>query len=152
MISNFEDLHAKTKGTEETGKKIGLKINAAKSKTLRNNSNDRRKVKVGGSEIEEVSKFTYLGSAMDRNGGSDADLDTRIVKSQIAFKNLSKIWTSKKIAKKTKLKIFNHNVKSVLFYGSESWKLNKNFEPSTTSVYAGFVGSSGLRSSQTKNY
>ena len=51
---------------------------------------------------------------MDRYGGSDADLDARIVKSQTAFKNLSKIWTSKKIAIKTKMKIFNSNVKTVL--------------------------------------
>ena len=101
ISSNFEDLQAKTKETEEIRKKIGLKINTAKTKTLRNNLNDRRKVKVGESEIEEVSKFTYLGSVMDRYSGSDADLDARIVKSQTAFKNLSRIWSSKKIAIKT---------------------------------------------------
>ena len=35
---------------------------------------------------------------------------------------LKKVWTSKEISSETKMTIFNSNVKSVLFYGCETWK------------------------------
>ncbi|KAK3742049.1 hypothetical protein RRG08_021081 [Elysia crispata] len=33
---------------------------------------------VGGSQLEEVSEFTYLGSIIDDKGGTGADIKTRI--------------------------------------------------------------------------
>ena len=39
---------------------------------------------------------------------------------------LRNIWKSKVLRKETKLRIFRSNVKSVLLYGSESWKLNES--------------------------
>ena len=41
---------------------------------------------------------------------------------------LSKIWKSNSLSRKTKLRIFNSNVKSVLLYGSESWSLTQKLE------------------------
>ena len=35
---------------------------------------------------------------------------------------LKKVWTSKEVSTETKMRIFNSNVKSVLFYGCETWK------------------------------
>ncbi|KAK7103284.1 hypothetical protein V1264_018214 [Littorina saxatilis] len=35
---------------------------------------------------------------------------------------LKKIWSSKEISQRTKLRIFNSNVKSVLLYGCETWR------------------------------
>ena len=33
------------------------------------------------------------------------------------------VWTSKEITTETKMRIFNSNVKSTLFYGCETWKI-----------------------------
>ena len=38
---------------------------------------------------------------------------------------MSKIWKAKEIKTNTKLRIFQSNVKLVLFYGSETWKTTK---------------------------
>ena len=76
--------------------------------------------------MEEVESFTYLGSIIDKNGGSDADVNARIGKSRGAFLQLKNIWNSKCISQRTKIKIFISNVKSVLLYGAESWRLAKN--------------------------
>ena len=66
---------------------------------------------------------------MEKSGGSDKDLDARILKVQITFKNLTKVWSSRVISKKKmELKIYNSNVKSMLFYAIESWKVNKKME------------------------
>ena len=38
---------------------------------------------------------------------------------------LKNIWTSREISMATKMRIFNSNVKSILLYGSETWRMTK---------------------------
>ena len=47
-------------------------------------------------------------------------------KARVAFLMLSKIWKSKLIKLKTKMRIFNSSVKSVLLYSSETWRITKH--------------------------
>ena len=82
-------------------------------------------VTVGGEPIREVDSFFYLGSAIDRQGGTDRDVTARIGKAGAAFVMLKNIWASKEISMRTKLRIFSSNVKSVLLYGSETWRKTK---------------------------
>ena len=52
----------------------------------------------------------------------------RLGKARHAFITLRPIWRSRNISGKTKLRIFETNVKSVLLYGSETWKQTKESE------------------------
>jgi len=61
----------KTTTAEETGQKLGLKINPLKTSRLRNNTNDMRKIQVTG--LEKVDRLTFIGSVMDIFGESDRD-------------------------------------------------------------------------------
>lgn len=74
--------------------------------------------------LEEVDKFTYLGSVIAVDGGTEEDIQLRIGKARTAFNILNKIWKSKNIPLKTK--IFNSNVKAALLYRSETWKTTTN--------------------------
>jgi hypothetical protein len=67
-----------------------------------------------------------LGSIVDKNGGTEKDIKSGISKAQIAFQSLHKIWQSNNLSLRTKLRLFNTNVKSVLLYGAETWKTTKN--------------------------
>ena len=104
---------------------VGLRINKDKSKVVRINTNDVRPVIVGGHPLEEVDSFIYLGSIVDKQGGTDMDIGARIGKARATFIMLKNIWNSKVIGAQTKLRIFNSNVKSVLLYGSETWRRTK---------------------------
>ena len=75
--------------------------------------------------MEEVETFTYLGSVVDKQGGTDTDIKSRIAKARGAFLQLGNIWNSKEIGRNTKLRLFNTNVKSVLLYGAETWRTTK---------------------------
>ena len=70
----------------------------------------------------ETDSFTYLGSTINKRGGTIEDFKARIQKARVAFIMLRKIWTAKQIKTNTKLRIFNSNVKAVLLYGSETWR------------------------------
>ena len=82
-------------------------------------------VTLNGERLEEVDSFTYLGSIIDSQGGTDADVKTRIGKARTAFVMLINIWNSTKLQTRTKLRFFNSNVKAVLLYGSETWRTTK---------------------------
>ena len=57
------------------------------------------------------------------DGGTEEDVQARIGKARTAFNMLNNIWKMKNLSLKTKLQIFNSNVKSTLLYGSETWKI-----------------------------
>ena len=75
-----------------------------------------------GTPLEEVDSFCYLGSMADGKGGTEVDVKARIGKARAAFTQLGKVWRARKISRKTKLRLFNACVKSVLLYGCETWK------------------------------
>ena len=104
---------------------IGLKINKQKTKILRINAGTDEPVTIEGEELGEAECFTYLGSVMDKSGGTDADVKTRIGKARSAFNMLRKVWHSREIGTSTKVRLFNSNVKSVLLYGAETWRTTK---------------------------
>ena len=62
-----------------------------------------------------ADSFTYL----------DKDVKARIQKARNAFLIMKNIWKSGNIRLQTKLRLFNSNVRSILLYGSETWRTNK---------------------------
>ena len=90
---------------------------------------------VEGRPLESVNKFTYLGSVVDTTGGSASDIKARMGKARAAFISLNKVWKDHTRSLKTKLRLFNSNVKSVLLYGCESWSLTQTL----TNKLQGFV-------------
>ena len=75
-----------------------------------------------------MDEFTFLGSIVSKKGGTDKDIQARIGKARQAFAMLRPIWRSTALTTKTKLRVFGSNVKTVLLYGSETWRLTKSLE------------------------
>ncbi|VDP28092.1 unnamed protein product [Schistosoma margrebowiei] len=75
-----------------------------------------------GKTLEDVESFTYLGSTVDEQGGSDVDVKARIGRAKASFLQLKNIWNSKQLSTNIKVRIFNTNVKAVLLYGAETWR------------------------------
>ena len=61
-----------------------------------------------------LESFTYHGSIVNKQGGTDANINIRIGKARAAFLQLKSIWTSRKLSMNTKIRLFNTNVKPVL--------------------------------------
>jgi hypothetical protein len=76
-------------------------------------------------KVEQVNSFTYLGSIVTKDGDADEDVRSRIRKANGAFIQLYPVWRNRNISERTKLRIFNTNVKSVLLYGCETWKVTQ---------------------------
>ncbi|VDO49368.1 unnamed protein product [Schistosoma margrebowiei] len=103
----------------------GLNIHKGKSKDLRYNTACTNPITIDGEDFQDVKTFTYLGSIIDEQGGSDADVKARVGKVRAAYLQLRNIWNSKQLSTNTKVRIFNTNVKTVLLYGPETWRTTK---------------------------
>jgi hypothetical protein len=110
---------------------VGLKINVSKTKIMKINPPPTTRssisfLKIGNDVVEEVNTFTYLGSVVSKTGGADEDVENRVRLANAAYGALREIWPSHNISRRLKLQIFNSNVKSVLLYGCETWKVTNS--------------------------
>lgn len=125
LSHNRRQMQEKTTLLATTAADTGLNINRKKTELMKINTTAQAPITVDGEPIKEVESFTYLGSVVDQQGGTDEDIKSRIGKARAAFIMLKNIWASKEIRTSTKIRIFNSNVKSVLLYGSETWRMTK---------------------------
>ena len=125
LSATKQQMQDKTRRMEEEAKRVGLKINTAKTKNMRINARNQEKIKINGQDIEETEEFTYLGATVCKEGGGMKDLKNRLSKARGAFIKLKKIWSSKAISRRTKLRLYKTLVVPVLLYGCETWKMNK---------------------------
>ncbi|KAK3760603.1 hypothetical protein RRG08_028252 [Elysia crispata] len=123
---NHSQMQDKTSTANQLSGSIGLRIHPRKSKMLKIKTVDTQAITVGGKPLEVVENFTYLGSVIDHSGGMAADVRSRVAKARAAFKTLDKIWRDRTISTKTKIRLFNSNVKSALLYKCETWSLNQH--------------------------
>ena len=68
---------------------FGLRVSLVKTKLMvagrEVQEEERTPMRVGDGEIENVEKFTYLGSLITNNGRMDAEVDRRIASASKAF-------------------------------------------------------------------
>jgi len=78
-----------------------------------------------GNVVDMVDSFTYLGSLVDRNGRSEAELVRRIAITRNCMASLDcNIWRSS-ISVSTKIRLYSVYVLPVFLYGAETWTLTK---------------------------
>ena len=79
---------------------------------------------LGSMPLEQASHFKYLGSWITEDAGCEMDIRARVGLAEAVF------WQNKEVMRcnisfKTKLKILNCYVFTVLNYGCEGWTWNK---------------------------
>ena len=124
LAHTYQQMQEKTTQLEKSAAKLGLSASNAKTKSMRMNVTNTTPIMLQTGDIEEFSSFIYLGSTVSTTGGTDDDVKARIGKARVVF--TIKIWKSRDIATSVKLQLFNSNVKSVLLYGSETWRTSKS--------------------------
>ena len=91
-------------------------------------SREELRVELGGEVIEEVDWFEYLGSAVSSDGDVRKEVAIRLGMAGAVFAEMKKVWNICAMSLKTKMKLFNEIVTSILLYGCETWKGLKEVE------------------------
>ena len=119
---------------ERECKKVGLGINAGKTKYMQYNIEEEIELIIAdGTRIEQAivestgkQDFKYLGSWVDT---TYEDMRIRKGSSWSSMNRMDAIWKSN-LRRETKIRLFRATIESVLLYGCETWTLKKNLEKS----------------------
>ncbi|VDO71852.1 unnamed protein product, partial [Schistosoma curassoni] len=84
-LHTHEQMQIKTTSVAAVSESVGLNIRKEKSNIFKYNKENSNSVTLDGETLEDVEFFTYMGSIIDKQGGSDADVKTRIGKARAAF-------------------------------------------------------------------
>lgn len=120
---SLEELLAKV---QSASNKAGLYLNVKKTKVM--SSRDLSDFTVGTDNIEVVKNFNLLGSNIAMDGNCKAEIQRRLALGRTAMSAMNKIWKSRDISIKTKIRLVTVLVFPVVMYGCESWTINKEEE------------------------
>ena len=70
--------------------------------------------------LKEVEKFPYLGSYLTESGEVETDMEARLGKAGANFRTMNRIWKSRQINVKTKIKLYMAIVVSTALYASDT--------------------------------
>ncbi|VDO70965.1 unnamed protein product [Schistosoma margrebowiei] len=93
LSHTHEQMQTKTASVAAVSASIGLSIHKGKTKVLKFKAQNSNPITLDGETLEDVESFTYLGSIIDEQGGSDADVKARIGKTRATFLQLNNIQT-----------------------------------------------------------
>ncbi|VDP70341.1 unnamed protein product [Schistosoma curassoni] len=83
-------MQMKTTSVAAASALIGLNMHKGRSKIPKYNTENTNAITLDSETLEGVECFTYLGSIIDEQGGSDADVKTRIGEAKTAFPTTEK--------------------------------------------------------------
>ncbi|VDP55540.1 unnamed protein product [Schistosoma margrebowiei] len=88
-------MQIKTASVTAVSVSVGLNIHMGKTKVLKYNTENSNPITLDEEVLEDVESVIYMGSIIDEQGGSDADVKASINKARAAFLLLKYIWNSK---------------------------------------------------------
>lgn len=128
LAETLEVLEIALEALHEEAKPLGLSVNWTKTKVQEFGNLldvDVQSVHVCGENIEILDSFTYLGSVVQSDGGSDREVTRRLGLAYGVMDSLNRsIWRCRYLTRRTKIRLFRALVIPVLLYGCETWTLN----------------------------
>ena len=86
-----QDAQERLSRLAEEAEKTGLNINTKKTEVMRITNKKQDPITLHDEDLNEVEKFVYLGSVVNKDGGTDEDIKSRINKARHAFNTLRPI-------------------------------------------------------------
>ena len=106
-------IQEKTQRLNTFAKQVGLNVSRKKTEIMALNATNTRPVQIDNEELRYADRFTYLGSIISKDGGTDLDIESRLNKARNS--------------------LYHSCVLTTLLYGSECWRLTEKdlSKPST---------------------
>jgi hypothetical protein len=79
-------------------------------------------------ENRKINNVKYLGTIVTKNNLIEEEIKERIATGNRVFFANKKIFQSKLISKKSKIKLYKALIRPVVVYGSECWNLTENIK------------------------
>ena len=87
-------IQEKTQRLNTFAKQFGLNISSKKTEIMALNATNTPQVQIDSEELHYTDRFTYLGSIISRDGGTDLDIQSRLNKARNSLNMMNKVWLS----------------------------------------------------------
>ncbi len=128
ISETIKHLQEKTNRLVKYAGHVGLLVHVQKTKIMNLPAIPNQNITINDKQLKQTNKFTYLGSIISSEDGFKADIKSKIDKARVALNSLQNIWKSKRLTLKTKIKLYNSNVKSVLLCNLQYILAKQNFK------------------------
>ena len=91
------------------------------------NVNAQAPVLLDDQALPSTETFTYLGSVVRQDGGTNDDIQSRLSKARNAFRSLDAVWRSSQYSSRTMLKLHRRCVVVALLKGSECRRMTEHY-------------------------
>lgn len=125
LAQDKDDLEYMSRKIKEEYEKAGLNMNLNKTKYLCIGNETTDLELENNEQIKTCDSYKYLGVRIDKDGRDEREIRERIGQGRRAIKRLNSIWWSREISKQKKYNIYDTVVKSIVTYGSETWRCNE---------------------------
>ena len=92
LSHTHQHIQDKTSRLATYGKQIGLRISTKKTETMTLNVDRPAPVRANGEDLRQAESFTYLGSIIRPEGGTEEDIHSRLGKARGVFRDMNNIW------------------------------------------------------------
>lgn len=113
----------------KTSSRFGLKVSITKTEVqCISRQPPKLHINIGGTELNQVEQFTYLGGVISQDARCELDIKRRVNLATGIASSLKTVWESRDISLKTKVRVYKALVMSVLLYNSETWTMKRTDE------------------------
>ncbi len=122
--SSYSEMQGLLEAVNRHAAAVGMTFNASKTNVMSPliPGEQRQAVLLDGEPLEDVEKFKFLGSMFVANGQGAGETRSRINLASSAFPRLqSCLWSRREISLRTKSRVYQAVVCSILLHGCETW-------------------------------
>ena len=127
LADNSQHLQNLMNAAKEGSEVKGLSMNVRKTKTMvvSKSENATTNIFVENEILEQLDTFKYLGQLITPDAKNEKEIRARIAMAKGRFEKMYKLFESKQLSLKLKLRMINCYIYSILLYGCETWTLTK---------------------------
>ena len=123
MAESEEELKSLLMKVKEESKKVGLKLNIQKTKTMV--SGPITSWEIDGETVETVADFIFLGSKITADGDCIHEIKRHLLLGRKVMINLDRILKSREITLSTKVHLVKAMVFPIVMYRCDRWTIKK---------------------------
>jgi hypothetical protein len=127
LLEDNIDTIKKNKNFNDNSKKVGLEVNAVKTKYMLLShyqiTGQRHDIKIANISFENVSQFKYLGMTVTNTNLFWEEIKRQLNSGNVFYYSVQNLLCSGLLSKNVKIRMYKTVILPVVLYGSETWSL-----------------------------